>query len=117
MCLSGARWLHDQYLARHPDAHLKVYAVWIHFYLWDSQSDVDSGVLADSRVTQYWDPSQLTGRWFGDHVKGGGLAWDVYFLYGPSARWGDPPQSTGSPVIANSDQLTTALQQLERAAA
>jgi len=69
-------------------------------------------VLADSRVTQYWDPGQVTGHWFGDQVNGGGLGWDVYFLYGPSARWdAGPPQSTGSSVIAHVDQLASALQQ------
>jgi hypothetical protein len=67
-------------------------------------------VLADSRVTQYWDPGQVTGHWFGDHVNGGGLAWDVYFLYGPSARWdAGPPQSSGGSVIGSADQLTIAL--------
>jgi hypothetical protein len=101
----------------HPDAHLKVYAIWIHFYLWDSQSDIDTGVLADSRVTQFWDPGQLTGRWFGDHFNGGGLAWDVYFLYGPSGLWNSMPRpvGSGSPVIANTVQLTAFMQQAEPA--
>jgi hypothetical protein len=113
VCLSGARWLHDQYLATHRGAHLKVYAVWIHYYVWDSPSDIDSGILADSHVTQFWDPGQVTGHWFGDHVNGGGLAWDVYFLYGRSGRDLASPLSSGSPVIANSNQLSAALQQAE----
>jgi len=72
-------------------------------------------LLADSHVRQYWDPGQLTGRWFGDRVNGGGLAWDVYFLYGPNARWdAASPLSTGSPVIANTDHLSAALQQAQR---
>jgi len=90
-----------------------VYAVWIHYYVWDSPSDIDSGILADSPVTQFWDPGQVTGRWFGDHVNGGGLAWDVYFLYSRSGRDLASPLSTGSPVIANSDRLSAALQQAE----
>ena len=55
----------------------------------------------------------MTGHWFGDHVNGGGLAWDVYFLYGPSGQDLASPLSTGSPVIANSDRLSAALQQAE----
>lgn len=90
-----------------------MYAVWIHYYVWDSPSDIDSGILADSHVTQFWDPGQVTGRWFGDHVNGGGLAWDVYFLYGRSGPDLASPLSTGSPVIANSGQLAAALQQAE----
>jgi hypothetical protein len=90
-----------------------VYAVWIHYYVWDSPSDIDSGILADSHVTQFWDSGQVTGHWFGDHVNGGGLAWDVYFLYGPSGPDLASPLGTGSPVIANSDRLAAALQQAE----
>jgi hypothetical protein len=93
---------------------VKVYAIWIHFYLWDSQSDIDPAILADSHVTQYWDPGQVSGRWFGSNINGGGLAWDVYFLYGPSARWSaaTAPLGTGSPVIGSRDQLTAELHQL-----
>jgi hypothetical protein len=92
---------------------VRVYAIWIHFYLWDSRSDIDPGILADSHVTQFWDPGQLTGRWFGDHVNGGGLAWDVYFLYGPAAQWdaAASPLGVGSPVIGSRDQLSAQLQQ------
>ena len=64
-------------------------------------------------MTQFWDPGQVTGHWFGDHVDGGGLAWDVYFLYGASAHWDTPPLSVGSPVINNQEQLTQALQQAQ----
>jgi hypothetical protein len=50
-------------------------------------------LFADSRARHYWDDG---GHLMAAFTKRLGLsydAWDVYFIYGPSARWegADPP--------------------------
>ncbi len=91
----------------------QLHAVWLSFYPWDSRSDIDSTVLSDRRVTQLWDGTKVTGRWFADQVQGHvGIAWDIYFLYGSGARWDAAPLpliGSGSPVIGNADQLRAQL--------
>ncbi len=105
--------MRQEILEKNPSAPIRVYAVWISFYPWDSRSDIDSTVLSDRRVTQLWDGNKVTGPWFADQVQGhSGIAWDVYFLYGPDARWDAAPSpllGSGSPVIGNADQLRTQL--------
>jgi hypothetical protein len=77
----------------------------------DSREGLDASVLADDRVTQFWDPRQRSGRWFADSGNLGldpPLLWDAYLLFGRSARWERIPRplvSWGSPVIANTDSL------------
>jgi hypothetical protein len=110
VCLAGARAAHDQILQKNHSAALRVYAIWISFYPWDAKSDIDPGILEDPRVTQFWDPGKVTARWFADHVSGdsGGIAWDAYFVYGPSSHWTSSPSNllaTASPVVNNLDAL------------
>ena len=58
----------------------------------DSRSAWDGSVLSDSRVKQFWDEQRVVGQWFAEHVNGyRGTAWDVYYLYGPEAKWDTVP--------------------------
>jgi len=57
----------------------------------------------DPRVKSFWDPTEISGRWFGDRSFGGlqGIVWDAYYASAPHAHWG-----AGSPthlVAAGSD--------------
>ncbi len=46
----------------------------------------------DPRVTYYWDPNRLTGfEWKEAAKMKQGIAWDIYFLYGKNASWGEIP--------------------------
>jgi len=43
--------------------------------------------FADSRLSYFWDENQLTGLEWGKILNLNKAAWDVYFLYGPKAKW------------------------------
>ena len=46
----------------------------------------------DPRVTFLWDPMRITGfEWKETLGMDQGLAWDIYFVYGKNASWGDIP--------------------------
>jgi hypothetical protein len=52
----------------------------------DSRDDWDSRTLPDPRVVHFWDGEHVAGKWFAREVDGyQGIAWDVYYLYGPEA--------------------------------
>lgn len=105
--------MQQEILAKDPSPQIRVYAVWLSYYPWDSRSDIDSSLLSDRRVAQFWDGDKVTGRWFAEQIQGNrGIAWDVYFLFGPEARWDATPPplvASGSPVIARADQLRSEL--------
>jgi hypothetical protein len=71
----------------------------------DSRSAWDSHVLDDPRVSEFWDGDRVAGTWFNDRRLGGlggpgGIAWDVYYAFGPNATWGSKPTA---PLAAGSD--------------
>ena len=61
-----------------------------------------AGLCRLVRVVQLWDDERTIGHWFTDQedyreLIFGPLAWDIYFLYGPEARWGNAP----SPLVGS----------------
>ena len=79
-------------LEKNPSANLRVCAVWFDMLAGDSRDGWDGAWLTDPRVVHLWDEQKLVGNWFADHVtRGHGTEWDVYFLYGPQARWESQP--------------------------
>lgn len=54
--------------------------------------------MSDPRVMHFWDGDLQAGRWFANQVDDfQGIAWDVYYLYGPEATWeGVPSLLVGS---------------------
>jgi hypothetical protein len=97
----------SEILEKNPQPDLAVYAVWLPF-LGGSREAIDTEILADPRVVHFWDGARLTSEWFGNNVFDGFLAWDVYLLYGPDARWGDSPGepvSAGGTVIGQSERI------------
>ena len=44
--------------------------------------------MPDPRVIHFWDGETKVGEWFAEQVEGyRGVSWDVYYLYGPDAKW------------------------------
>ncbi len=107
--------MHDEILRKHPSSALKVYAIWFDMLAGDSRQLLDTRILADPRVTNFWDQGKVVGRWYSDRLGRGGVTWDAYFLYGPAARWDDAPSqlisASDAAVIGSTDQLTTAIRQ------
>ena len=94
-----------------------MYAVWVPFLGGTSEAaQVARRVLPDPRVAQFWDGSALTSAWFARNVDHSPApAWDVYYLYGPGAKWTklpDPLVSSGSSIIGHSSALKHAVDPL-----
>ena len=91
---------------------IKVYAVWFNMLASDSESKWPAKLLADKRVTHYWDDGRVVGTWYGENVtakKPGHVEWDMYFLYSADSEWGDdgPTEliSHGRTIVESRDQL------------
>lgn len=69
-------------------------------------------LLVDDRATHYWDGRRRLGRAVARTLGfgSGAIAWDIFLVYGPEAKWGDRPKAVGSPVISESGALARALQ-------
>ena len=104
--------MQKQILERNPDADLAVYVVWLPVLPQDSRFSVTQA-LVDPRVTHFWDNEQILNNELARAFDlGEGLVWDVYFLFGPDAAWGEaPPRAlgTGSPVVAHMATLESLL--------
>ena len=63
--------------------------------LWSDSREMWNGTnMPDARVIHFWDGEQAVGEWFAREVDGyEGIAWDVYYLYGPDAIWETIPVS------------------------
>jgi hypothetical protein len=68
-------------------------------------------LLRDDRARHYWDGETRLGRYVANLIGQDerSPAWDIFLVYGPDAEWGDEPEATGSPVIADSANLEDAL--------
>lgn len=107
MCLTGASWVQQNILEKHPEADLRVHVVWFNMLPGDSRDGWDADVLADPRVTHHWDEGRVVGRALVDPLDydGGPIVWDAYAVYGPDAEWDDEPAGAGWTVIGRTDQL------------
>jgi hypothetical protein len=86
-----------------------VYVAWIPMLAGDERPEV-ADLLVDRRATHYWDGEKKLGRDVGRIVgQDGTAAWDIFLVYGPDAKWGDPPDAVGSPVVSESGELRRAL--------
>jgi len=105
-------------LEKFPSAKLRVYAVWQPMLPTDSRFTRRESLLADPRVVHLWDRDKAVGRWFATY-RGpqndcfmGDVAWDLFYLFGPDARWGERPDSLvacAGPVIEQSGKLADAI--------
>jgi hypothetical protein len=81
-------------------------------YPGDTRQDaVENVVFDDPRVTSFWDPHEISGKWFGRHASGGSeglIVWDAFYAFGPTAKWEDRPRgvvAAGGPIIGGVDSL------------
>jgi len=88
--------------------------IWEPTYAGDSRAQVDAELFDDPRVTTFWDPHEVSGRWFADHMGNrvpGGIVWDAYYAFAPATRWGQRPDhvvASGAPIIGGVDDLERA---------
>jgi hypothetical protein len=109
----------EHVLDAEPSAGLRVYAVWLHQRITDERGSIDESILADARVTQYWDPEGATGTFFAELDLGGlgasGFVYDAYYVFPADARWDDAPgplAGANAPVIASGEELLAKLREL-----
>lgn len=80
--------MQTQLLTEYPSDQISVYAVWLRMLVGDSSDEWDETAMPDARVQHFWDSELEVARWFAKQVDGyDGVAWDVYYLYGPDAAW------------------------------
>ena len=96
-------------LERYPKADLRVFVGWIPILPGDANPEV-AELLVDRRARHYWDGERKLGLAVSRLLGfGGSAAWDVFLVYGPAAKWGEPPVAVGSPVVSESGALQRAL--------
>jgi hypothetical protein len=119
-------------LSAHPDANVRVYAIWLPIFPDDARETVPAGAFTDRRVVQWWDQEKLVGRWYAQRMRdmerrlaqgsidvGGTVLWDAYVVYGPDARWNGAPTGLhrwGRPILATRASLNDAFDTLVNAA-
>lgn len=105
--------MQEQILDRYPRAELQVYVVWLPVLAQDTRFEV-ADLVVDARARHFWDDDQLVSDELSRAFDyGGGVVWDVYFLFGPAATWGDRPPNplaAGAPVVSEIAGLESALQ-------
>jgi hypothetical protein len=82
----------------------------------DAREEWNGNTMPDPRVTHFWDGETQVGQWFAKEVDGyEGIAWDVYYLYGPDAIWNSIPSpliSSGGTIYHERKQLEAQMQNL-----
>ena len=105
--------MQSQILTHYRSAKLRVYVIWTVKLTFDSRDQWDGGGLIDPRVVHLWDPQDILGNWFVDHLPDyQGSDWDAYLLFGSAATWtAQPPHliSSGSSVIDTKDTLAASI--------
>ena len=107
----GASWVSENILKKHPEADLRVYAIWVPAFPGDTPALWDRQTMPDARVRHFWDRSSAVGHALalGDL---GMLVYDVYAVFGPDAKWGDAAVDQGGTVIGRADELRKAVEPL-----
>jgi len=88
VCLRGASEVSEQLVKLEHGKDTRVYVVWV-----PRLNAIEKNVPAATRVVaagwaqQYWDGNDLLGQQYKQVLGWNDDAWDVYFLYGPKARW------------------------------
>jgi hypothetical protein len=106
----------ENILDQEQSKDLRIYAVWLNQRATDARDEIDDSILADPRVTQYWDGEGITGTYFAETDLGGlgfsGFVYDVYYVFGPDAAWRDEPAplaASGGPVVSEGEELLAAV--------
>lgn len=107
--------MQSEILEGSPDADISVYAVWVPF-LGGSEGAIDTSVMTDARVQQFWDGPAVTSEWSAANAFVSGTGYDYFLLYGPDARWTEtePPvlAASGATIIGRGEELRSAVEAL-----
>ena len=88
--------------------------LWEPMYPGDARGKIPTGFFAgDPRVSSYWDPTEISGRWLADHpfagLGGNSIVWDAYYAFAPSSHWGSGAPThlvaAGSDIIGSTNAL------------
>lgn len=84
-------------------------------YPGDARGKIPTGLFSgDPRVTSFWDPTEISGRWLADHpfagLGGNGIVWDAYYAFPAGAHWTadtipSDAVAAGSDIIGSTDAL------------
>ena len=91
--------MQQEILEQHPDADVRVYVVWVPRVSTDERFGV-TDLVTDERATHFWDEGLVVPDYFEDPNT-----YDIGYVFGPDASWGDPPAASGRPVIAETARL------------
>ncbi|MGI8924152.1 MAG: hypothetical protein ACR2HJ_08975 [Fimbriimonadales bacterium] len=88
--------IRDQVHLKLKDKRLATFSVFIPMVLGDKKAPAEESAKKMKRagISSYWDGGLKLGRAYGKVVElpeAKTLAWDVYFVYGPDAVWGEAP--------------------------
>lgn len=82
----------------------------------DAREAWNGTTMPDPRVMHFWDGKLQIGEWFAQNVDGyDGVAWDVYYLFGPDAEWKTIPSpfvGSGQTIYAEREQLQSQINTL-----
>ena len=84
----------QEVLRANPGDDLRAYFIWLPMFSGDGvdRAQVRADEFSEERLVHLWDGDRLTGELWQGVLGIGSVAWDVYFLYAPDARWvTDPP--------------------------
>lgn len=89
ICLRGMADLNDEFLADYQnDPRLNTYAVHVPVMKAEEKHLVDSlPLMQGPRINHYWDPVGTIGKLYSSVLDTKVFAWDVWFVYGPEAKW------------------------------
>ena len=78
----------------------------------DARDKWNGNTMPDTRVMHFWDGNLQIGQWLAKQVDGyDGIAWDIYYLYGPDATWETVPTPlVGSGITIYSERKTLEMQ-------
>lgn len=119
MCVKGASWVRENILKKYPEEEITVYAVWFNMVPGDRKEGWNPKLLADERVTHYWDEERVLGKWITQNVPDckhiGPIDWDSYYLFDADGEWGDTFTGTkacGTPILKATEPLAEAAAKL-----
>lgn len=92
--------IRDIVILKLKDKRLAAFSVFIPMVAGDSAmaSEEPAKGLRKAGIASYWDGDRKLGSAYAKAFKnpfGIRIAWDVYFLYGPDAVWGEAPPLPG----------------------
>lgn len=108
-CKTKTRLVHKHVTQKIASRELRIYVVWEPILDNDSfEASRSAGVyLQDPRVRHFWIGNGSVGEAFSE-IAGldSAVAWNVFFAYGPDARWGEAPPSPAAYLHDLGDEVT-----------